>query len=241
MTTAEFIKTAKNTLLDILFPPICLGCDKTFGTKDLEDNLCGDCLGNILIHQTLFCAVCMARLPDNSKICHKDSGFLLGAAANYDDKIIQKLIWLLKYEKNKSAAAPLAKILNMYVGSLAIDFSDFLVIPMPLHFLRLKKRGFNQSALLGEKLSKTSGLKLISGNLFRVKNTKPQAEVADKKEREANVLGCFSISRAGELDGKNIILIDDVYTTGATASEAVRVLRNAGVKKVLVVVVAKAR
>jgi len=54
-------------------------------------------------------------------------------------------------------------------------------------------------------------------------------------------LGCFSISRAGELDGKNIILIDDVYTTGATASEAVRVLRNAGVKKVLVVVVAKAR
>ncbi len=228
----------KSAVLDILFPPICLVCDRTFDSKDIPENICDGCFKNITIHETMFCAVCGARLPRNAKICHKDAPATLAAATTYDDTAVKKLIWILKYRKALAGAAPLAKILIAYIRELDADFSDFITVPVPLHKTRLRKRGFNQAELLAQKTSSALGIPFLNA-LTRVRDNPPQAKSKNKEERQKNIARCFALGDKNDIVGKKIILVDDVFTSGATTFEAARVLKSAGARKIIVLVVAK--
>jgi ComF family protein len=116
------------------------------------------------------------------------------------------------------------------------------MIPIPLHPKKERERGFNQSLLIAEALRDflSGSPPLISQILVRVKNTKAQAEIKDSDKRKENVRSCFAVKNPSEIKGKNIILIDDVFTSGATANEAVRTLKTAGARRILVLVLAKA-
>lgn len=244
----------KNVLLDIFFPPLCFGCQKYLENRNKY--VCGDCLRSIKLNNTLFCPVCQARLPENKRVCShgpekaEKFPYILGAATTYDSKIIQDLIWHYKYKSFEQLSSPLGEILINYLDSIIrnssaswrIEIRNFLIIPIPLHLFREKKRGFNQSELLAKIISKNFSLEFIDA-LTRVKNNPPQAKSKDRKDRQKNISEAFQIidpERIKKIENKNIILIDDVYTSGSTMSEAAQVLKKNGAGKIIALVVAKA-
>lgn len=235
MTFKKFFET----ILDILYPPICFVCEKLLNGNEKNRRICDNCLNFIPLNNTLFCPECRARLAENKKICHENSLYLLAAAASYNNEMVQKLIWNLKYNRQTIAAYPLVEILNKYLNSLNFDFKNHIIIPIPLSSQRERQRGFNQSQEIAKLLSLKTGLKIIDEALVRTKNTKPQTETMDWNERKINIEGCFKIKNPDLIKKQKIILLDDVSTSGATLTEAAKTLKIAGAKKIIGLVVAK--
>jgi len=223
-------------LLDLIFPPRCLSCQKNLGCGVI----CDDCLSKIKINQTLFCGKCGARLPQPKKICHKNFPYLLGAATNYENEIAKNLIHSLKFQYIKAAAQPLGNLLIQYTEALSLPLKNFIVIPIPLSKKRLRGRGFNQAELIAKIFAEHFELPPETNLLVRTKNAKPQSEIKNLKERLLNVKDCFAVINQESVASKNILLIDDVITSGATLLEATAALKNAGARKIIALAVAKA-
>lgn len=276
-----FLSKAKNIALDILFPPICLNCQKPI--TDRNKLICEKCLNLIKFNNTLFCPVCRARLPENERICHFNSQYLLAAAGNYDDPVLQNLIHSFKYKYLAGLSPILGEIILNYLNQLSIfikaermssqrdseaerawcpseartseaegpakslagrlsgseNLSAWLVAPIPLHPKKERQRGFNQSKLIAEFLTDKLNLEFCDA-LKRIKNTEPQAKIKDPEKRMKNINGCFEIKNPEKIQGKNILLVDDVFTSGSTISEAVKILKINGASKIIAVVLAKA-
>lgn len=113
------------------------------------------------------------------------------------------------------------------------------IIPVPLHRRRENKRGYNQAALLARRLAGLKGIPWADNRLVKVRNNPAQTSL-DAEEREANVKGAYEVKRPEGLKGKTVLLIDDVFTTGATIRECSRVLKRAGVREVRAITVAQA-
>ena len=114
-----------------------------------------------------------------------------------------------------------------------------MIVPVPISKNSLQVRGFNQTELLGRKISKELGVKMECGVLVRTKDTPHQTELS-KEERERNLACVFQVTDAAKVEGKNILLVDDVYTTGSTAMECARVLMRNGAREVAVLTLARA-
>lgn len=230
---------AKKLILDILFPLECLGCGKE------KEWFCHDCFQKLEFLARQSCPFCgsenlFGRTCESCSKSHSLDGIF--AAGNYGQKNLSLLIRHLKY----SLASDLAGVLGEFLAialknwqkengrSLFIKNSFFL--PIPLHSKRKKWRGFNQSELIADRLAEEFGWKKISG-LERIKNSRPQAKTKET-ERKKNIKDCFRFADQ-RLDGKKIILIDDVATSGATLEEASRALKNAGAESVWGLTVAR--
>ncbi|PIT92176.1 MAG: hypothetical protein COU08_03775 [Candidatus Harrisonbacteria bacterium CG10_big_fil_rev_8_21_14_0_10_42_17] len=233
------LRTSRDILLDILFPPLCLLCEATLSQTEKRALLCTRCVSSVSLHATLFCSQCRARLPDNRKTCHKDTRYILAAATNYHESRIQELIWQLKYAKRIAAAVPLAHLVARYCTALSLDLTSYSFFPMPLHPSRERARGFNQSELIAELVSENLHLPFIRNAFQRTRKTLPQAELPRYEHRLQNVAECFSVRKPDLVRDKNIIVLDDVSTSGATMTEAVGGLKSAGAKRVIGLVVAK--
>jgi competence protein ComFC len=198
-----------NKILAVLFPQKCLGCKKE------NEILCPACLG---------------------KISRPDTPFLNGVhiAGNYQDLILKKGLWMLKYQGVKQLAKPLAELIQERIWK-KLETEDWLIIPVPLSKNKLRCRSYNQAELISGELPGN----VRADVLFKKFHTKSQVEVKNKEERLANIIGSFEIRNPEKIAGKKIILIDDVYTTGATMIEAKKILKEAGAKKVVGVVVAR--
>lgn len=228
----------KEALLDILFPPVCLHCGKNLRAEEKSVRICGSCISKISVHTTLFCARCRARLPENRKICHKDTPYMLAAAVNYDGPV-KDLVHQLKYRRWTSLSEIIRPILVSYLKNIRLPDGDCIIVPIPLHPERRRKRGFNQAELIGSIISETLGIPMRTDLLDRVKKTKAQAELKDYKERASNTAGAFEAMPDKFPADKNIILVDDVYTSGATMDDACRALAMTGAKKITAFVLAK--
>jgi ComF family protein len=129
------------------------------------------------------------------------------------------------------------------IAKIGRDFltADAVIIPVPLHWMRLVKRRYNQASVLGIEIGKLSGTPCWPDALIRTRHTPPQGHKT-AKDRHQNVSGAFDInpSYAGKLSGRDIVLIDDVFTTGATLEECAKVLKAAGAKSVNILTVARA-
>jgi len=227
-----------NFIGDIFFPPACVQC----GDSIARGVLCATCRESIDGFDTLFCGLCSARLPERKKICHRDSPYILGAAGRYDDDALRALIHALKFQGIMGAAEPLSEILVAYVARIGLDLHDYTAVPVPLSKERARARGFNQSALIARSFARVLGISFDEHLLTRIHHRKPQSETEDIFERRENIKGCFALTDAGgdATRGKKIVLIDDVTTSGTTFSEAARVLKLGGAKKILALAVAKA-
>jgi len=234
----------KKIILDILFPPICLSCKNYLPDAEKGGKICRKCLDSIQIYSSFYCPKCKNRVPGAEKICHKEIKFLLAPAADYHNPAVKDLVWFFKYHKWQSLANVLEPIINGYLDILSagwkINTEDFAVIPIPLHADRLRERGFNQSELIAGIVSRKLNADLNTDNLKRVKATKHQAELKNADERARNIENCFALNDPKEIENKNIVLVDDVFTTGSTMGEAVKILKNAGAKKIIAFVFAKA-
>ena len=243
----------KDVIFDILFPPICVNCQKYITQLESETTntlklICDGCSKQIKINTSLFCPFCRTRLADNKKICnHSKKDFpyyyFLAAAGNYDDPILRNLIHCFKYQKFEKLTLILGNIVMKYINNFSPDgglkIKNFIIISIPLHFWREKQRGFNQSKLIAEYIARKLNLQLVD-SLKRAKNNKPQARSKNSEERNKNVEEIFKITNPELISGKNIILIDDVYTSGATMNKAVKILKENGAKKIIALVIAKA-
>jgi ComF family protein len=224
-----------NILREIFFPRRCLGC----GMRGISGVLCNPCFATIPLNGSLFCGLCRARLPYGKKICHLDFPYILGAAGNYDDPLLQKLIHALKFKHNREAAAPLGSLLAGYVERILFDPAGSTVFAVPLSKRRERERGFNQSALIADVFAARAGLRIADGGLIRTRHATPQSRAIDIRERRKNVLGAFAVSNNFAVP-KNIILVDDVTTSGATLFEAASALKSAGARTIIALTAAKA-
>jgi len=176
---------------------------------------------------------------------HDDDDVL--AIFEYENELIKQAIWSLKFRGKKRFAKIFAQILydrlleKMSDLQTFSNFADPILIPIPLSKSRLRERGFNQSELIAEEMSlldNNSSFIFKKNILIKIKNTPPQSRSKNKKERLNNLKNCFTVRNPHEIRKRNIILLDDVTTTGATIKEASKTLKRYGAKKIFVITVA---
>ena len=228
--------TITERVLNLIFPPSCLSCL----TRLKRGVVCAGCISKIQPHQTPFCGQCGSRLPYGKKICHPKFPYILGAVSDYDNATIKSLIHGLKFNYVARAALPLSELLIRYAEPLLIIPNDALVIPVPLGAGRRRKRGFNQAELIAKPLAEHFNLSFLPKTLRRIRNTRPQSELKHLRDRRENVKGCFAVGEPEAIQGKTIILVDDVVTSGSTLYEAAWTLKAAGARKIIALVAAKA-
>jgi ComF family protein len=152
---------------------------------------------------------------------------------SYDDTL-RDLIHLFKYARIETLATPLGRLM---VNAIPRDEPFDAVQPMPMHWMKRWERGFNQAELLAKPVARRYGVGL-SHSLLRVKRGKAQAGL-DYSERLANLKNAFRVARPQQIAGKRILLVDDVYTTGATLRAAAAALKEAGARRVSVLTLAR--
>jgi len=214
----------KNFLLDCLFPKKCYGCGAS------ETWLCPKCF------------LILKKYQGEVPRALEDAGDLI-MAGQYQDPILRSLITAFKFASNRELSVPLFAFLKSALDNKIIisglsrnHWQNIFIIPVPLHKSRQKWRGYNQSELIAREISNYYGWPL-SLDLKKIKKTKIQAEL-NEEARLNNQTGAF-IWTGGNLAEHDVILVDDIITSGATISEAAKTLTQAGAKRVIKVAVAK--
>ena len=224
-------------ILNCFLPPRCLRCGKV-----LKQNtgLCRQCIEEIHFITEPYCHKCghpfdFLEEHNGQLLCGrclktKRSVFRLSRSAFAYDDASKNLILSFKFHDKTENAKLLAQMMFV-AGSDIFAAGVDVIMPVPLHYTRLVKRRYNQSALLAQELSKLSGIKADNLSLVRHKKTKPQVELSGM-ERQRNVRNVFSVKNQTTVKGKRVLLIDDVLTTGATLRECAKALRQAGAKSI---------
>lgn len=229
-----------DSFLNILFPPNCLNCHGKLSKDRERFFICESCFHNVELWLGFVCPRCGGRLPEPQPSCHRNTDYILACPTSYENPIIKKLIWQLKFKGQRKATLALSAFIGAYLKNNSVDLSDFLILPIPLFGAKKKKRGFNQTEVLARVLGGYLGLAADYRNLIRIRNTKSQLEFNSLDGRRKNVAGCFALINAKDIFGRNVILVDDVWTTGSTMNEAVQILKKAGAKKIIAITVARA-
>lgn len=206
-------------LIDFIYPKKCVGCGKN------DVLLCDSCLMD-LEYADQICPGCgeSSLVGWTHEVCKKKYG-MDGLTAVYDfgDDEVKKIIGEIKFGFNRELVRTLVSSWKIELG---IDFD--LIVPVPLYYYRENWRGFNQAELIAKELV-TGEKNVVLSCLRRVKQTKQQARIMDKVERKNNLKGVFEVEKGCKLRGKNVLLVDDVFTSGETMREATRELKKKGV------------
>lgn len=232
---------AKEWIFDALFPPLCLTCPKMLVGAEKKRVSCDACLASVPLYDSFSCPACRRRVPQGAPHCHPESRYMLSAAAHYENSVMQKLVWQMKYKGWMTAGERVGEFMTAHLKRTGYDFANYSVVPVPLHKNREWDRGFNQAGFLARHIGTSFALPIVEKNLVRAKATEKQADLKDYVAREANMAGAFHATRPEEFAGKNIVLVDDVSTSGATLQEAAHVLKSCGAKKIVAAVAARAR
>ena len=226
--------------LETLLPLPCPLCGKGVPFDGTPNMFCGECMKRMPMIRGKVCRTCGAEIDGIFESCSecmnhpKPPWTRAYALFRYTDEVLD-CIHLFKYQGRTELARPL--------GRLAAGLADAesprydCIVPVPLHWRRFLKRGYNQSALFARQLGGHLGIP-VRGLLRRVRHTKQQAFLT-KNERNSNIAGAFSISDSTVAEMCSILLVDDVMTTGATLREAAGVLLENGAERVDVLVIAR--
>ncbi|MGP4725601.1 ComF family protein [Agrobacterium deltaense] len=227
----------------MVYPPTCAGCIRMTGG---EGALCADCWRDVAFIDRPFCEVLgipFARdhgdgFVSAQAIAEPPPFDRLRAVASHEGTA-RKLVHRLKYQ-DRTDLARLMALWMLRASDGTVDACD-CIVPVPLHRNRFLRRRFNQSAELARHLARASGKPLLAGTLLRVKPTERQVGLSALARRD-NVRGAFALAPGRETDvhGRRVVLVDDVYTTGATVGAASRALRRAGAADVTVLTFAMA-
>ena len=190
--------------------PICTSCGIIFKSRQGDDHLCGDCIAS--------------KKP-----------YRMARAAGVHDQSLMSIMHAYKYDGKVQLAGPLSKLLTaVYKRHWQPDVID-RVLPVPLHPARFRKRGFNQAYLM----VRSWGDVVRRDILERIRRTPPQTGLG-RKERLKNVKGAFTVKSAAAVKDKHVLLVDDVYTTGATVKECARILKKSGAAQVDILTIGRA-
>lgn len=206
-----------NIFLDVLFPEKCTGCK---------------------LKNTSLCALCLASI----RHAERETARHILACFDYRDPVIKRALWELKYKNKKHLAEVLGQ--ELYEQTLE-DLADLrifasglsiLVIPVPLSKERRRERGYNQAELIAKYFIKNAPagmFEIETENVKKIKNTSPQARIANRNKRLANIKGAFAVVKPEKIKGRTCIVIDDITTTGGTITEILKLLKASGAKRAL--------
>ena len=233
-------------LLDVLYPRHCFACDKSLH-EEKNTYVCESCLEIMEATEAKRCIKCGLKLgpgiASSNKGCHECKDTNLGFEKSFfvSDNIepAKTLIHQFKYKKHMCLATPLGSLLTNLLHQKTIGEID-IVVPVPLHWKKKQERGFNQSELMARKISRKLSIPISTNNLFRAKNTLSQTQLS-RTQRQRNVKGAFEVKNPEMFYQRNILLVDDVLTTGMTASECAKSLKNAGTNRVFLVALARSK
>ena len=230
-------------LLNLIFPLRCLGCDDVLG-KEWGYLFCDKCYADCdFFRNTKRCRICSAPVEFEDNLCAycrtHERYFIRNISCARYHGAIKNAIKRYKFDKRPDLYRGLGEILTDEISDYNLTGID-IIIAVPLHKRRLKVRGFNQSELLAKYVSKELNISYVKGALAKVKDSPPQSTMKTPSERRKNVAGAFAVVDKEVICGKNILLIDDVFTTGATLSEISRILIKSGAKTVYTATIAMA-
>jgi ComF family protein len=220
----------KNAVEDVALGVVCQLCWET--VKPFQGELCSQCgyafASQNLCSERLLCGGCRRGLFQ----------FDFARAYSRFEDPLREIIHQFKYRAHPSLAKPLAGLLFSVYQSNVEGLSADLVIPVPMHKSRQRERGFNQACELSKYFGKLAHIPLQSGLLMRIKPTRVQAGLS-RRERRLNLVGSFQVSSRERIKDKRVMLIDDVFTTGATVNECAKLLRQNGAQRVNVLTLAR--
>ena len=231
-----------------LYPQPCIHCDQDteYGARHaIQRILCADCIEKIQKVSQPACPICSVPFASGAALSHSPEhccGDCRSTPPAFSRAITPLLyegplataICQFKYEKKTDFAGPIAGLLTNHFTDLSID----RLMAIPLHPSRLRQREFNQALLLAREIARMLDRPYSVDALIRTRNTPPQVGLSGK-ERAENIKGAFAVTREDAVRQQRILLIDDVYTTGATLREGARVLMKAGAREVIVAAAAR--
>lgn len=241
------LNAAAQSLLARLFASDCRLCNAPVATISRLP-VCDLCLARIEPIHSEICGICGERLPGARFTgeyvcgdCRREQPLFARATAygSYEGGL-RDLIHLFKYEQVRPAGWVLGRMLGEVIQELAAEFDTAVVVPVPLHKARLRQRQFNQAEEIARHALQSMRCDRleVAGVLKRRRATQSQTGLTLPQRRE-NVRGAFVVQHPEKIAARTVVLVDDVFTTGATVSECAGVLRRAGAEKVFVATVAR--
>lgn len=210
---------------DILFPKKCINCGRE------GQYLCEDCLSLIEINPFNYCLCEKLEKRNKCKNCQDRSLDKILSATSFKNKIVKEAIHKFKYGYIEELSVPLSLLILNHLQAIDCQIDkNFVIVPVPIHIKKKRRRGFNQSEEIAKIISSSTTIPL-STTLIKTKETKPQMELS-RAERIENIKDCFRIKDKNEIKNKTILLIDDVYTTGTTMDQCAKTLKENGAREV---------
>ncbi len=229
----------------IFFPSLCELCSRLLELLG-ERVVCRFCLQEIKSHRTSHCLSCgqFFTVTSEPQFCHRcveqRPAFSVHRSCGLYKGTLKDVIILYKYRGFSVLGEALAEFAHKSLGKEeSLWWETDAIIPVPLHPEKEKERGFNQAQLIAKELAKCKHIKLIEGQLIKVRRTLPQTSL-EAKDRERNLKGAFEVKDSDGIKGKIVLLVDDVFTTGSTLHECCLALRKAGALEVRALTIAQA-
>lgn len=226
LMSVKYLHKALNFINLAIFPHKCIFCNSIIQ----ESDICINCFVNLEFYTKHSCSTCalpidsyLKKLTDKCIKCSQTSPYFDKIyTAFYYNEILSENIHKFKFYDKILYAKTYAKLISANIDS-EYDF----IIPVPLHYTKLVSRKYNQANEIAKELSKILYIPVINNNLIKIKNTKPQKNLKFS-DRITNISEAFKLKNPSQINGKRILLVDDVVTTGATINECSKILKQAG-------------
>lgn len=224
--------------MNLFFPPACELCDKLCGGENY-DGICGSCRNKLHMLRAPFCVCGKSVSTEGARChdCHREKYHFDRAVAclPYEGKT-KELLHAYKYRGRKHLKHLFSSYMNARLADTAISFDSIAIVPMDKK--KMISRGFSPANLLAREIARRSGKPLAAKSLKRLKSG-PSQSWLDKRGRIENIRNSFQAGQSENISGKNVLLVDDILTTGQTASECARLLKLAGASSVTVLACAR--
>jgi predicted amidophosphoribosyltransferase len=232
---------------ELAFPATCAGCEVELGERAAgAPPFCDDCLQQVRFLGGATCRRCAARVPEiavGQERCYlcRDTTlwFDEAIATGAYEGLLREWLLEMKEQSGERRAFALAELAWQRSGERIAALAPDVVVPVPMHWRRRLARGTNSAAILGEVLAERLHVPFAPQLVRRVRNTPPQSSVAPS-ERPGNVRGAFAVRAGYYLEAARVLVVDDILTSGSTASALARVLKRSGAAHVAVAVIGRA-